>query len=228
MKKKILIPLAILAVFSMHSCIKENEYHRSLIYYPYAGRALVYADQPTDSIYFASTESWLLLSSQTWCTIPSGRQSLDNPYANTLVDAVVTLSFEPNTTGAWRSVDVTVRADEYSVASRYYQSPFHELIRPGVSNDEQGFPSEINLLTDSAHVLTDSLHFVTHANWTLSAKDGTWLTPESTSGEQGDNKVMISLTPNTSTTDRTDTLLLMSSGVTTPIAIRQLGKVLQQ
>lgn len=225
MKKTVLLSLAMFALVSLQSCVKENEYHSTQLYYPYAGRALVYADQPSDTIWFASTESWLLASDQTWCTIPTGRDHLENPYANTLVQSVVPIMFEPNTTGQWRSADISIKADEYAVAARYYQSPFHDLIRPGVSYDTQGFPSEINELTDSAHILLDSLRFITHNGWTLTAKDGSWLTPATTNGTMGDNKVMVTLTRNTSTQDRIDTLLLSSSGVTTPIVIRQLGKI---
>ena len=95
MKKTVLLSLAMFALVSLQSCVKENEYHSTQLYYPYAGRALVYADQPSDTIWFASTESWLLASDQTWCTIPTGRDHLENPYANTLVQSVVPIMFEP-------------------------------------------------------------------------------------------------------------------------------------
>jgi len=63
--------------------------------------------------------------------------------------------------------------------------------------------------------------FRVYSNWTLTPKDGSWLTLSRTSGNRGDIIVFLSATENTNTTERKDTLWLISNGVEDFIPILQ-------
>lgn len=221
MKKVFFIAACGLILATMLSCNDDTDFHSTSIYYPYAGRAMVYADQPMDSIAFSCTESWVVSSSMPWCTVSTNIAKVDNPYKNIIIEASGFIYFEPNLTGEWRSSVITIHAEEYSAQVAYYQAPNLHLIRPGRDFDENGFPTQLNALTDSASWTTDSVTFETFGAWTLASQKGL-LTPAKESGPSGVHTVSFSFSKNGSTSERVDTLLLTSCGVTDKIPVKQL------
>lgn len=222
MKQNYFFLVCCLLGITLASCMNESEYHTTTIYYPSSGRTLVYADQPSDTIWFATTESWTVTSNSGWCTIDNYIAQMTNPYTNALVETSGNIYFEPNLTGDWRYAIVSVNGGDYIAQVAYYQAPFLHLTRPGRYYNENGFPTDLVELTDSATWTTDSVTFETFGPWTLSAQ-GVLLEPEVTEGEAGKHTVRFSFPQNPLTEDRKDTLLLTSRGVTDKIPVRQLA-----
>ena len=183
---------------------------------------MVYADQPSDSLWFVTTESWTVKSDVPWCTIQESIADVTNPYANTLVEVCGDIYFQPNLTGQWRSAIITFGGGEYIAQVAYFQAPHLHLIRPGRSYDENGFPTQLYTLTDSATWTTDSVTFETFDNWTLQAQ-GNLVQPLVTSGKAGKHTVKFEMTENNTADKRIDTLLLTSRGVTDKIPVVQLS-----
>ena len=204
------------------SCDKEQEFHSTQLFYPFAARSLVYADQQEDSLVFETTESWLLTSNSSWCTVADYIAKVDNPYPNTLVIGKAPIFFTPNKSGDWRLAIVSINAGEYSAQAAYYQAPFLNVIRPARVNTQDGFPNKLSELTDSARWTTDSVTFRVFGHWTLESQSQR-LTPEVTQGRAGLHTVRFSQPVNTTATDQTDTLLLVCEGVTDKIPVRQLA-----
>jgi hypothetical protein len=76
-------------------------------------------------------------------------------------------------------------------------------------------------LTAPASAELDSVEFEVFSNWTLTAVDGSWVTPQKTSGKAGVYKVFLDLKQNTVSQERRDTLLLTSNGITDSIPVLQ-------
>ena len=68
---------------------------------------------------------------------------------------------------------------------------------------------------DSATQEADTLKFYVYNKWTLT--DGTFVHPEVTSGEAGDNVVTLHLDPNTTASKREDELRLQTAGGATSV-----------
>lgn len=221
MKKSLLILACGMIAPLFLACSLDSEQHATTVYYPYSGRAMVYADQPRDSLWFVTTESWTVKSDASWCTIQESITDVKNPYANTLVEVCGSVFFQPNLTGKWRSAIVTLGGGDYIAQVAYFQAPHLHLIRPGRSFDENGFPTKLYTLTDSATWTADSITFETFDKWTLQAQ-GTLLNPVVTAGEAGRHTVRFEMNENTTANQRTDTLLLTSRGVTDKIPVVQL------
>ena len=182
---------------------------------------MVYADQPSDSLWFITTESWTVKSDASWCTIQESITDVENPYSNTFVEVIGSVYFQPNQTGKWRSAIISMGSGDYIAQVAYFQAPHLHLIRPGRSYDENGFPTKLYTLTDSATWTTDSITFETFDNWTLQAQ-GDLLQPVVTSGKAGKHTVRFVMSENTTANQRRDTLLLTSNGITDRIPVVQL------
>ena len=221
MKKNLLILSCVVIASLSIACNEESEYHSTSIYYPHSGRAMVYADQPYDSLWFVTTESWTVTSNVPWCTIQESIADVNNPYSNTLIEVCGAVFFEPNQTGDWRSAIITVGGGDYVAQVAYFQAPHLHLIRPSRSYDENGFPTNVYTLTDSATWTVDSVTFETFDNWKLQSK-GTMLQPMETTGKAGTHTVKFQMSKNLTSEKRTDTLLLTSRGITDKIPVVQL------
>lgn len=198
------------------ACTGENEYHSSKIYRPLPSTALyVYADQALDSIAFTTTESFKITTSQSWCTIPDGFDVLTNRYANTVVQCVIPIQLEANTTGVDRSCVIDIKAGEYPISTTIYQTASLNITWPNLS-----YVSEWELPATATEA---QLAFTTYDRWELKAKEGDWITipADSVAGFKGASTVTFTFTKNPAA-DRRDTLYLISRGVTDTIPVVQL------
>ncbi|MCR5780300.1 MAG: hypothetical protein K6G70_07145 [Bacteroidaceae bacterium] len=198
------------------ACTGENEYHTSKLYRPLPSTALyVYADQSLDSIAFTTTESFKITTSQSWCTIAEGFEELTNRYANTIVQCVVPIRLEANTTGVDRSCVINIEAGEYPISTTIYQTASLNITWPNLS-----YVSEWELPATATEA---QLAFNTYDRWELSTKEGDWITipADSVAGGRGPKTVTFTFTKNPAA-DRRDTLYLTSRGVTDTIPVVQL------
>lgn len=216
--------ILLFSVLLLGSCGKGNESHYTTILYPSTHYRIVMADQTSDSLVVSSTDTWNLSNSAPdWCHYPSEYSRFVNKYSNTWIEVSIPLTFDVNTTGKVRSVLLSLDADESSNAAYYAQVPFLGISRPMrvVSNDlteQKIYPLEL-----IASSTLDSVSFSVYADWTLVPLNGNWLTPAATQGKAGENLVNLTVTPNTSVSDRSDTLLLRSNGVQDTIFVIQRG-----
>ena len=218
--KKIVFYMGLIAMMAV-ACSKGNETHNSTIVRPSPNSTLwVWADQKWDSIAFVTTESYTLTSTESWCTIPEGREAVHNPYSNTFVSYLVPIQFiEANTTGEGRYVQINVNAGDYSIVASIYQSQYLNITRPSRNTY---YPYELNELTVAASENITEVKFTTFDSWTLAVQDGSWITlPTESTGASGSHAVSVTLSSNTGSTERRDTLLLTSRGVTNKIPVLQ-------
>ena len=198
------------------ACSGENEYHSSKLYRPLPSTALyVYADQQIDSIAFTTTESFKITTSQSWCTIPDGFDELTNRYANTVVQCVIPIRLEANTTGVDRSCVINIAAGEYPISTTVYQTASLNITWPN-----RTYVAEWELPATATEA---QLAFTTYDRWDLRAKEGDWITipTDSLAGSKGETTVTFTFTKNPGA-DRRDTLFLTSRGVTDTIPVVQL------
>lgn len=207
-------PLYFLLAALLTACGDGNESHYTDIIYPSARNLVVFADQTTDSLVFASTDSWTLTSSDpSWCTFDESYASFSNPYNNTWVEQKVVLNFTPNTTGSVRESVLKIDGGESSNAAYIAQVPFLGIGRPTRYASSDLRTDTIVSLTLSNSACNDSVVFRVYSDWTLVATDGSWYSLSKTSGTAGDVIVYLTATENTNTTERKDTLRLTSNGV---------------
>ena len=216
----------------LFSCMEDPGTHLSQFYYPtsqshpyYLGYMPVYADQPTDSIFFATTEQWKLKleyfgSSEGWLTISPELVAPDfNIQENSIYYLAGPVKFAPNTTGNKRRVRIDLDAGKYDCSCGFIQLPYLSISRPyryvisTATETSLTSRDSLSTLLAGATTVLDSICFRTYADWELTAKDGSWLTPQTTSGGAGSNVVRLTIQPNTQTTCRTETLYLSTKGV---------------
>ena len=206
------------------ACGKGNESHYTDILYPSTRYRLVMADQTSDSLVFASTDSWTLTNSaEAWCSFPKEYASFTNKLSNTWVVTSVPLTFQVNTTGKLRSALLKIDGGESTNAAYYSQVPFLGISRPQrlVSNDlteVETYPLKLK-----AASTLDSVSFNAYGDWTLNALGGTWVVPQATEGVAGHRIVNLTVEPNTLSAERKDTLILISNGVQDSIFVIQEG-----
>ena len=219
--KKILFPLAALLLTA--ACNKETGTHMLSIEYP-LGMGVVFADQTEDSLSFVTTESWRIVSHQTWCSVPENMKSYHNPYSDMLVSFTLPLRFTPNTSGRYRIAEVEVYGGEYTGQVHFLQFDCLNIARPGRRFYSDLLGDIIAPLTDSAFVERDSIVFTAYGDWTIdnaSANKG-WWSVDRASGGAGTHTVHLTLLPNVLNEEHRDTLLLSSNGVHDSIPLLQL------
>lgn len=213
MKKSFfLIPLLVSVLII--ACNKETEYHQTRFLRPGVTALCVYADQEWDSISFETTESYLLSSDASWCVIPNEYKEFKNPYSNAIVQCYAWLQFEANKTGDIRNAVIHLGAGDYSIDAYVIQVPYLCVTSPSRVNEQ------LNPLICDADVTSATLKFTTYSQWTLTT-EADWLTLGTTAGAAGDSQVTVTLQPNTTTADRSATVVLTSRGVAQNIIIQQ-------
>ncbi len=217
MMKTLKLMLPVLALVALvAACGKGNEYHQTRFLRPGESALYVFADQQRDSVSFVSTESYVLSSNVSWCEVANGYESLNIPYSNALVDCYAWLEFEANTTGEQRGGILHLGAGDYSIDAYFVQLPYLCVTSPS------RFSQELLPLTCEATAEQATLKFKVFATWTLALEEeADWLQLEKTAGSEGEQEVGLTLQPNTTTEDRTATLILTSRGVTEKITIIQ-------
>ena len=221
MKKSIGCSLLLSAILLAACDKKENSYDFAQILYPNNGYTVLYADQVTDSLKFATTYDWTLSVSADWMSIVADSMSGTVP-AGAYMVSNLTVHFEANNTDTVRSGYVGFHADGKMLQAVYAQVGFLDVRRPN-------FSAEQSMLTDSARQAGDSITFRTYSNdWTLAFKDAApdWIRladGAATSGKAGLHTVAYLLDENTSAAERSAILQLKSRGVTADIHIRQEG-----
>lgn len=221
------------------SCLEDNGNHYSQFIYPnsstnpyYLGFKPVYADQPSDSIRFATSEQWHLTTDY----IPAGDWLTIDPLivepdfkieANSIYYMGGPVTFTPNTTGQKRRVIIQLEAGEYSCSAGFIQLPYLCVTRPAryviTTASATALTSRDSLSTLQALASTecDSISFCVYDNWQLRAASGSWLTLRTTSGRAGNHNVVLDYLPNTQGEARYDTLFLTSGLVVDTIPVMQ-------
>ncbi len=222
----------VLAVLTLAACDKESYRHAISVSRPYSGQyGVAYADQTLDSIVFETFDSYRASSNASWLTLDPqmAEQKIPNSYWN-MWQIVLPFSLSPNTTNETRDAIVSVNNygdDDWNqtVQVSYLQLGWLNITRPAAAFEAYtSFPRTAEFeLTDSATQAADSLVFSVYADWTLSCTSS-FVHLATTSGKAGKNVVNLTLDANEGTADRTDTIKLVSNGVTTPIALKQTGK----
>lgn len=222
--KKVVGFSAILAAYLFAACSdKENSYNFAQVVYPADGNmAVLYADETTDSIWFATTYDWVISCSDNWLSVKAENLAMDVPdgYYDYEKFEVV---FEPNTTGENRDAAVYVAVNNSNLVAFYRQLAYLDISRPARWEGQ-------NVLQDTARQVRDSLVFQTYCDdWTLAFKGEapTWVrlaADAPTSGAAGEYVVRCELDENTGATEREAVLELKSNGITNEIKIRQAAK----
>lgn len=214
------------------ACNKETGNHQIAIVYPgYYGQKTVFADHTQDSIAILTFDSYRCMAqgADDWFTIdPTMKEQTVNYSFDKMWQFVIPVEMTVNTTGGARSVIVNInnygKDWNQTVQTGFYQCGWLNVGYPAPTY----YTSEDNRrcatfeLQDSAMQVSDQIEFCTEQAWTLTSKQNL-VTLDKTSGEGSDEftQVKLSLTPNLTAEERHDTLLLQSSGVTTPIYVKQ-------
>lgn len=221
--KKVVWLFAAVAAAGFTSCDKQgNSYDFAQILYPTSYGSVLYADQPRDTLNFATTYDWSLSCSESWVRIAPDSMSGTVPSGYYMVNKVW-VNFEANTTDTSRVAAVYFHADGKTLMSLFQQLHYLNITRP--ARRQYVFQQ-----TDEADKQRDSIMFRTYVNgWTLAFKgeEPTWMHFEEgtpTTGVAGAYKAFYILDPNTGKEERSAVLELKSRGVTTEIKIIQSGK----
>lgn len=227
-KIKSLLPLCSLLLM-LSACSGDPEPHQLV---PVEQPFILYADQTVDSVRFYTFDSWSVVPSVDWITVVGQSQAtIDYDYTKRYLFRVV-LNITPNTSGETRSGTVLVKSYDYSYSSPIVQLGMLEVQRPAYTADsyldDYGIiPKTAHYeLVDSAHWTSDSICFKVENGWEL-LFDGTtpdWLQLDKTTDRKGRHRVNLTLTPNTNPAEEREAkLVLKSSGISTPITVRQLA-----
>ena len=234
MKKTLLLTAVALLIVA---CNTENEYHETRIL---NSSKIVFADQPTDSVVYTTTEVHTISSDASWCKVDDSFQNSINQQiqAHTgIYQLAAYLDFSPNLTGKMRTATVTVKGGDYSASCIVAQLGNLEVSRPPIAISSELGTDTISTLLISGLAGTDSISFHTNYPWVLSVPEGSFITLSKTSGAAGDNVVSISFTENPLAEARTEKISLTSlcyftredtnapvaseEGITTFIPVRQ-------
>lgn len=220
--KKLVRCAALLAAVVFASCDnKGNSYDFAQILYPNGGYALLYADETSDSLRFATTYDWTLSNVPDWMHINPDSMAGHVPSGYFMYTRIM-IGFDVNRTDTVRTGVVHFNADGKTLQVVYNQLGYLNVSRPGLVNNR--FEAR-----DSARQVRDSLVFTTYGDgWTLAFEGERpewidWETGTVTTGKAGKHSVAYTLKPNTSEKERTAVLQLTSKGVTTDIHVRQYG-----
>ena len=230
---------------ALGSCNEETGTHLSQFIYPnsnshpyYLGYQPVYADQPSDSVIFATTEDWRLrleYSDNTggWCTLPPELMANDfKIQENAIYSMGGTARFAPNTTGHKRRVLITLDAGEYDCSAGFVQLPYLCVSRPmrfvitNATETSLTSRDSIATLIAEASTLSDSIRFRVYDGWRLSVKPTSWISLRQNVGQPGQHTVIIDYQPNLTNQARLDTIFLTSGAVADTIPVLQRGQPL--
>lgn len=215
------------------ACNEDPGFHRTEFIYPnaqvnpyYYGYKPIYADQPLDSVFFATTERWHLYleysnAQKDWCTVLTS--DIIEPDFKMLENSLYYMGgyvqFLPNTSGHKRSVRLVVSAGEYTCSGGFVQLPYLCITRPFryVITDEIHSPltsrDSLSSLVALANTPFDSIVFTVHSDWELSVRTGSWLKPAVTEGGAGDQSVRVNYDANLTNRERRDTIFLKTRGL---------------
>ncbi|MBR1789645.1 MAG: hypothetical protein IJ762_10760 [Bacteroidaceae bacterium] len=226
--KKYLFTAVAAGLTLLAGCTKESYYHSLAVLYPSQGTmALSYADQPTDTLVFVTTDNFSISPDADWLAVPDSMKEgrIENYYRNVWqVTSVVLLT--PNTTGKIRTGNLGIHtwgSDDWNqtASATYQQLPWLDVSRPvpAYAYEENRITGVAFVATDSATQVTDTLQFKVYGDWTLT--DGKFVHPKVMSGEAGTISVAVDIDPKTDSAERRDSLTLTSCGVTTGIVFKQ-------
>ncbi len=233
MKKTLLL---LLAVAMFVACDKDSYRHEIVLEHPAQGAlgAYVYADQPKDSVVFATFDSYETTTQTSWITIDPDLAALkiENSYW-VMWRIAIPLTFEPNTLDQTRYGTISIHnyGDGWNatVTAGYLQLGWHEVTSGNIVYDtytevyNSSYPSTAHYtMSELAGQLSDTLSFTVHDTWELECQSD-FMKLGATSGGAGHNTVDLTFTENVSSEDRSDSILLKSSGATTTIIVTQSG-----
>lgn len=236
MKKLFLAFPFVALMLSLMACGGETYRHQVTILHP-SGVDALYADQTSDSVIFASFDSYDVKSyTASWIKVldspkyPS-KMKIPNDYY-TFYRLRVDLEIEPNTTNEVRTGAVSVRSYgmddwDYTVTAFYHQLAWHDILHPTPSYtyDDGKITACLFESKDSAMQIVDTLRFCAHDKWTLTQPEGSFVTSPRLSGEAGNHTLILNVEPNPSKESRSVEFTLTSAnGATTPIRFKQAGK----
>lgn len=217
---------------TLAACNKETNQHQIAILHPsFNGSAAFFADHTRDSIVLLTFDSYrcIMRNGDDWLALDPEKkeQEVKYSYYNYHIFSIP-VEMTVNTTGNAREavIDINNYGTDWNqtVTTGFYQYGWLNVSRPVASyyTSEDNQRRALFELKDSAAQVADSIFFSTEKEWTLTSKQNL-VTMDKTSGEGNEKSTMVrlALTPNLTQEDRIDTLLLQSSGVTTPIYVRQ-------
>ncbi len=218
------------------ACDNDSYRHEITLSHPPMGTLgiYVYADQPKDSVVFATFDSYQATSDVNWITVDPERASMkiENSYW-TMWGVTIPLTFEPNTTGVTRYGAVNVRnyGDDWdvTVTAGYLQLGWHDVTSGSIVYETEAslygstYPLTASYkMTANANQVTDTLSFTVYNTWELECESD-FVKVGTLSGEEGHNVVTLTFNENESEEDRTADIFLKSSGATTKITLTQNG-----
>lgn len=217
MKKVCYLCAIAAALLLFASCHKDPENHTLFVVYPNPSQPLdgwLYADEELDSIVFETFDSYKTFSMADWITVTAG-ESYDVDYDYRNLYAFTTLvSFKPNTTGKTRRGVVRIDSYDYSSAAVFLQLGYMDIYHPmpiqTAVADSVSFDLYVNFLATE-----DSISFNVSKPWTLSYAenaDQSWAVFDKAQGVAGNNKITLTLTPNTDTEKGRVTVLALQCG----------------
>lgn len=215
------------------ACNKEISRHQIAVIYPsFNGQKAVYADHTQDSIILLTFDSYrsIVYGADDWFTLDPVMKDMEVKYSyDNMYRFVIPVEMDVNATGSSRTarVDINNYGVDWNqtVSTGFHQYGWLEVSRPMpvyVTSEDNQQRKALFELKDSATQVADSIEFRTEKAWTLTSKQNL-VTMDKTSGEGGEEYTMVklSLLPNLTDKECIDTLLLQSSGVITPIYVKQ-------
>ncbi|MBP5771399.1 MAG: BACON domain-containing protein [Bacteroidaceae bacterium] len=227
--------LMAMAVLMLAACSgKDNGAHSLAVLTP---NRILFADATWDSIWFETTDKPSFSSDSWWCQpSPTYVRDIANTtfHENSIYTLALPVDIEANTTGKVRTAILTFKTSEFTVTTAVRQLATLNIIRPARFYLDEYLSDTLTSLTDSAYVTLDSVSFRVAGNWTLTAKEDSWIHPEKLQGMAGQHVVKVNLLPNTTGDQRRDTLWLTSTvevtkqdGTTSTMAVKDFIPFLQ-
>lgn len=225
--KRILTAIVPCALLALASCGESSyEVHQTYFYPMNAGGMTLYADQQTDSVRLISLDSWTLTTGDSWLKVSPTTMTVPATYS---ANVRITLTAEPNTTGATRLTTINVQSYD-AVSMPVYQVAWLNITTPSAIYNNTGsqgttatskptfplnVPAAANDTTITFRVYQD--------NATLTS-DAEWIVPDSTTFKAGTHNIKVRMTANSESAARTAKLTLTSAGVATDIQVSQSAK----
>lgn len=238
--KETLFGLA-LVVLLLHACKGENSRHEIRIDYPLM-ESLTYADQMADSVVFSTFDSYEVSTiNSPWIellpTTDPVKATLPNLFY-TWYRVRIDVKMTPNTSKDCRMGYIKVKSygEDWNetVSTAFYQTTWHNITIPA---PEYTYDSNRTITNakftaqDSANQVVQDLAFQTYDKWELIIPEGSFVKAPADAilmGGEGVHKLTLEVEKNTSATERsTELKLITDNGVTTPIVVKQEGTKLK-